>query len=166
MKGFFGFLTLLVILTGCRYTFSPNLPPGIESVAVPTVANNTFEYGIEQELTGAIIEELLTNSPLTVASEERADSLLLVTITGYRTRAVAYDVEEEVKKRELTVKLEVVFRDLDAKRDLWRDTSLDEHVTYYDITTAGGGAETEEEAYTELVDLLAQRVVDRIVEGW
>ncbi len=166
MKRFFGFLVVLAILTGCRYTFSPNLPPGIESVAVPTIANNTFEYGIEQELTGAIIEELLTNSPLTVSSEEEADSLLLVTITSYRTRAVAYDVEEEVKKRELIVELEVIFRDLDAKRDLWRDTSFDERVTYYDIKTAGGGTETEEEAYTELVNLLAQRVVDRIVEGW
>ena len=45
------FLTLLALLPGCRYTFSPNLPPGIESVAVPTAANVTFEYGIEQELT-------------------------------------------------------------------------------------------------------------------
>lgn len=166
MKRFFGFLAVLAILTGCRYTFSPNLPPGIESVAVPTITNNTFEYGIEQELTGAIIEELLTNSPLTVTSEERADSLLLISITSYRTRAIAYDVAEEVKKRELVVELEVVFRDLDAKRDLWRDTSLDERVTYYDIKTAGGVTETEEEAYTELVDLLAHRVVDRIVEGW
>jgi outer membrane lipopolysaccharide assembly protein LptE/RlpB len=156
---------LLVLLTGCRYTFSPNLPPGINSVCVPTVINDTFEYGIEQELTAAVIEELLTNSPLTVAPEERADSLLLVTITGYRTRAVAYDVEEEVKKRELVVELEVVFRDLKAKKDLWRDTSLSERVTYYDVETAGGSS-TEEEAYTELVDLLAQRVVDRIVEGW
>ncbi|HUT99478.1 MAG TPA: LPS assembly lipoprotein LptE [bacterium] len=158
-------LVALVLTAGCRYTFSPNLPPGIESVAVPTVANATFEYGIEQELTAAIIEELLVNSPLTVAPEARADSLLLVTITSYVTRAVAYDVEEAVKKRELTVELEVVFRDLDAKRDLWRDTSLSERVTYYDVET-GAGSGTEAEAYTESVNLLAQRVVDRIVEGW
>jgi outer membrane lipopolysaccharide assembly protein LptE/RlpB len=158
-------LAALLLTAGCRYTFSPNLPPGIESVAVPTVVNATFEYGIEQELTAAIIEEILANSPLTVAPEERADSLLLVTITSYTTRAVAYDVEESVKKRELTVELEVVFRDLAAKRDLWRDTSLSERVTYYDVETSAGSS-TEEEAYTESVDLLAQRVVDRIVEGW
>jgi len=158
-------LLALTLTAGCRYTFSPNLPPGIESVAVPTVVNATFEYGIEQELTAAVIEELLANSPLTVAPEARADSLLLVTITRYATRAVAYDVEESVKKRELTVELEVVFRDLAAKRDLWRDTSLSERVTYYDVETAAGSG-TETEAYTEAVDLLAQRVVDRIVEGW
>ncbi len=159
-------LGLLLLASGCYYTFSPNLPEGIETVAVPVIENNTYRFGIEQELTTAVIEELLTNSPLTVTSEVNADALLDITITSYYTRAVSYDADESVKQRELKVTLEVVFRDLAAKKDLWHDSALSERVLYHDENTAGYTAETEEQAFTRLVDLLAERLINRIVEGW
>jgi len=159
-------LGLLLLTSGCYYTFSPNLPEGIETVAVPIIKNTTYRFGIEQELTTAVIEELLTNSPLTVSNEENADALLDITITGYYTRAVSYDADELVKQRELKVTLEVVFRDLAAKKDLWHDSALAERVLYYDENTAGYTAETEEQVFTRLVDLLAERLINRIVEGW
>ena len=159
-------LVLLLLGSGCYYTFSPNLPEGITTVAVPVVKNTTYRFGIEQELTTAVIEELLTNSPLTVSSEENADALLDITITGYYTRAVNYDTDESVKQRELKVTLDVVFRDLAAKKDLWHDSALAERVLYHDENTAGYTAETEEQVFTRLVALLAERLINRIVEGW
>ncbi|MBD3400870.1 MAG: hypothetical protein GF399_11155 [Candidatus Coatesbacteria bacterium] len=159
-------LVSLVLFGGCRYTFTPNLPPGIESVAVPVFENQTFTYGIEQTLTEEVIEELLTNSPLTVRDRDRADALLLVSITRYVTRAKTYDVEEDVKERELTVEVELTFRDLASKRDLFHVPTLREKVDYYDIDVAGMEAETEEQAYERLVELLAERIVNRIIEGY
>lgn len=159
-------LIIPVLLGGCRYTFTPNLPPGIETVAVPVFENRTFTYGIEQELTQAVIEELLTNSPLGVEDEDEADALLVVSIERYYTQAKSYDVDESVKERQLTVEIELTFRDLADKRDLWHEPVLREQVDYFDVDVAGQPAESEAEAYSRLVELLAERIVNRIVEGY
>lgn len=161
-----GILIALALTTGCRYTFTPNLPPGIRSVSVPVIENHTFAYGIEQELTRAVIEELLTNSPLRVLDEERADARLTVSIEGYLSRAKTYDVDETVKERRLTVEVALTFHDLKEQRDLWHVPALREYVDYFDIDVAGRPAESEAEAYSRLVGLLASRIVNRIIEGY
>lgn len=146
------------------YTFNPNLPGYIKSVAVPLFKNpRTFKYGAERVLTDAVIDEFVADGSLDVAGEDVADSKLQVEIVNYKKEALSYDVQEVVKEYNLAVVVSVTFTDLINNQVLWQEPSMYESVSYYAI---GANAETEDDALERLAEELARKIVNRTLQGW
>ncbi len=146
------------------YTFNPNLPGYIKSVAVPLFKNpRTFKYGAERVLTDAVIDEFVADGSLEVAGEDVADSKLQVEIVNYKKEALSYDVQEVVKEYNLAIVVSVTFTDLINNQVLWQEPSMYESVTYYAI---GSNAETEDDALKRLAEELARKIVNRTLQGW
>jgi hypothetical protein len=161
-------LAFVIILTptlACGpYTFNPNLPGHIKSVAIPLFKNpRTFKYGAERVLTDAVINEFVADGSLDVAGENVADSKLTVEIVNYKKEALSYDVQEVVKEYNLAVVISATFTDLTTNQVLWQEPSLYESVSYYAV---GGRAETEDEALDRLAEELARKIVNRTLQGW
>jgi outer membrane lipopolysaccharide assembly protein LptE/RlpB len=155
----------LAALLGCGpYTFNPNLPGHIKSVAVPLFKNpRTFKYGIERIMTDAVIDEFVADGSLDVASEEVADSKLTVEIINYKKEPLSYDVQEVVKEYNLALVVSATFTDLTTNQVLWQEPRLYDSVAYYAIGTR---AETEDEALERLAEDLARKIVSRTLQGW
>lgn len=146
------------------YTFNPNLPGHIKSVAVPLFKNpRTFKYGAERILTDAVIDEFVADGTLDLADENVADSKLTVEIVNYKKEALSYDVQEVVKEYNLAVVISATFTDLTTNQVLWQEPSMYESVAYYAL---GSGAETEDEALQRLAEELARKLVNRTLQGW
>ncbi|HUV87109.1 MAG TPA: LptE family protein [bacterium] len=146
------------------YTFNPNVPGYIKSVAIPLFKNpRTFKYGAERVLTDAVIDEFVADGTLDVAGEDVADSKLQVEIVNYKKEALSYDVQEVVKEYNLAVVVSVTFTDLINNQVLWQEPSMYESVSYYAIATK---AETEDEALDRLAEELARKIVNRTLQGW
>ena len=150
---------------GCgTYTFNPNLPGHIKSVAIPLFKNpRTFKYGAERILTDAVIDEFVADGALDVADENVADSKLTVEIVNYKKEPLSYDVQEVVKEYNLAVVIAATFTDLTTNQVLWQEPSMYESVSYYAI---GSRAETEDEALKRLAEELARKLVNRALQGW
>lgn len=155
----------LAALFACGpYTFNPNLPGHIKSVAIPLFKNpRTFKYGAERILTDAVIDEFVADGSLDVADENVADSKLTVEIVNYKKEAISYDVQEVVKEYNLAVVISATFTDLTTNQVLWQEPQMYESVSYYAIGTQ---AETEDEALERLADELARKLVNRTLQGW
>ena len=92
---FFGLPLLLcaalLTLPGCAgYQLGSTLPPGIRTVHVPIVINETNEPDVESETTRALIQELQKEGSLRVVSEDQADLVLQVKVRHVTTDAIRY----------------------------------------------------------------------------
>ncbi len=152
------------VLSCGPYTFNPNLPGHIKSVAIPLFKNpRTYKYGAERILTDAVIDEFVADGSLDVADENVADSKLQVEIVNYKKEPLSYDVQEVVKEYNLAVVVSATFTDLTNNQVLWQEPSMYESVPYYAV---GSNAETEDEALERLAEKLARKVVNRTLQGW
>ena len=157
-------VALVAALACGPYTFNPNLPGHIKSVAIPLFKNpRTFKYGAERVLTDAVIDEFVADGSLDVADENVADSKLTVEIVNYKKEPLTYDVQEVVKEYNLAVVVSATFTDLTTNQVLWQEPSMYESVSYYAI---GSRAETEDEALRRLAEELARKLVNRTLQGW
>lgn len=146
------------------YTFNPNLPGHIKSVAIPIFKNpRTFKYGIERKITTALVDAFVRDGTLDVANEDEADAKLAGEIISYKKEALSYDVSESVKEYNLVVVVSVSFIDLTTGQVLYQDPNVYQAVSYYAV---GPKSETEDEALERLAEELARKIVNRTLQGW
>jgi hypothetical protein len=95
------------------YTSEPNYDSGIQTVYVPIAQNISFRRGIEFELTQAVIREIGWKTPLRVVSNcAEADTQLDMKIVNRRKALILPNPLNEVRDSEVTMMVEVVWRDL------------------------------------------------------
>lgn len=161
---FFVFVVTAQFIACGHYTFNPNLPSRIKTIAIPLFKNpRTFKYGAERVLTDATIDEFVADGTLDVVDETEADAKLAVEIVSYKKEPLSYDVHETVKEYNLAIVVAATFTDLTTGQVLWQEPSLYESVTYYAV---GSRAETEDEALARLAAELARKLVTRTMQGW
>ncbi len=89
-------ITLLCFLLpiGCGYQMvgkETHVPPGLNSLAIPTFKNRTFEPGIEVPFTQAFLREFIQDRRVNVVSRAEADSVLEGVIKHFYIYSVSYD---------------------------------------------------------------------------
>lgn len=88
-------LMLLCSTMGCQLKArTRTLPDRIDAIYIPMARSSAYEYGLEEKLTNALIEEFLADGRLDVVRERRADATLLVDITKYVTKPTNFDSDE------------------------------------------------------------------------
>ncbi len=157
---------LLLIAGGCGYTLSSVLPSHIKSLAVPVFANSTVEFGIADDVTRAVQDAFQTEGRLALRPEREADSVIRGTVLLYRNRPFSYTQDERATQYEITLAVKLLYRDLVRNRDLWKEDAFSVRTTYNVVTVGSAPAKTEAEARAELVQLLANQIVSRTVQGW
>jgi len=70
------------------------LLPGVKTIAVPTFINQTKQFRIEQQLTAAIIRELIERTRFKVLTDpEGADAVIEGTVKNVATGVIAFDLK-------------------------------------------------------------------------
>lgn len=151
---------------GCAgYRLGSSLPPGVRSVHVPTVINQTGEPLIEIEVTRALIAEIQRDGALRAAPIESADAVLSVTVHRHDFSPIAYQRETRSEPDEYRLTLE-------ASLTLTRsggDAVLAESPSARGEGTArlaGDFGAAKRAALPEAARDLARDVVRRLVEYW
>jgi|GEM_PF-6526210 len=94
-----------LVLIGCFVP--PKMTREGESIFVSIFKNKTREYGLEEELSSAIIEEVMKGGVFKIESKERADYSLYGEILDYKKAPIAWTSDKEITEYRLT--LRVVF---------------------------------------------------------
>ncbi len=88
-------LLIVSLLPACGYHVAgrSGFPPDVKTVAVPTFANKSREYRIEQRLSAAVTRELIERTHYMVTSDpEGADAVIEGTVTGVSTGVIAFNI--------------------------------------------------------------------------
>lgn len=158
-------LAALFCWTGCGiYSFSGStLPPHIKSVAVPLFENRTAEFGIDQELTDALIDALIEDNALKVADYRDADAVLkgqIIRVTdGIGQYSQTGNDLEQAGDFRITIAVKVAFEDKHKRTDLWEKSISQWGV--YDLNDI-----SREDGITEAIDKITTEIITKTVSDW
>ena len=149
----------LLLLGGCGYQMSgkeTHVPPGVNSIAIPTFGNKTLEPGLETQFTQAFLREFIFDKRVKVVARGEADSILQGVVKTFTITSQAYDASGLVLEY-----VTVVVVDLTLTRPtgevLWRTRDLTE-AEWYRVTSSGL---TNEASKSLAVQQIARTVAQR-----
>jgi outer membrane lipopolysaccharide assembly protein LptE/RlpB len=108
-------ITLLCFLLpmGCGYQMvgkETHVPPGLNSLAIPTFKNQTFEPGIEVPFTQGFLREFIQDRRVHVVDRAEADSVLEGVIKDFSIHSVSYDKSGFVMEYQTNVLLDLTLK--------------------------------------------------------
>jgi hypothetical protein len=129
---------VLLALSACGYSLAGRgsfLPPYINTIGVPTFANQTVVFDVEQLLTQRVRAEFIGRGKYRVVPEEKGvDAVLLGTIRSITVTPAAVSEQGQATRYAVAFTLDIKFKDLKEDRVLWENPSL-VFREEYEITT-------------------------------
>ena len=162
-------LFLFMILWGCGYGLEGRATPltrEIQTIAVPTVGNETMEAGIEDVFTRALIREFNLDGRILVVPEKRADGILRGSIQDFSIASLSYDATGLVLEYRATVILGLTLQRVDTGQVIWSEPSMQEVEEYRVVSDALTNEARKREAVEEIARELAETVHDLILGGF
>ena len=127
------FLTFFaVLMAGCGYQMvgkETHVPPGINSIAIPTFVNQTFEPGIEVPFTQGFLKEFIQDRRVKVVGRNEADSVLEGVIKSFQIYSVSYDRSGIALEYQTTLVIDLTLRKKTGEI-LWMEKDLSDSRVY------------------------------------
>lgn len=156
----------LLLPSACgTYRLGTTLPEHLRTVYVPTFVNETYEPGIEVDVTDAVTTRFRQDGNLRPVGESEADTIVTGKITDWNRRVLGYTDREEddVEEYRLYVTAVITFRDLSTGEDLLRRQKVQGYTDFY---LEGDLPSAEEAARPRAFQDLARNIVDVVVSIW
>ena len=162
------FIAGLIVLAGCAAPYTPApqiLPANIRKLYVKPFANNTTQYGLEDKLTLAVVNEFISDGRLSIANtEDEADGILIGEINKYILQPLTMDSNMVTEQYKLWILLNVYFVDKANNVTLWSEPNMEGIQIFYDASRPGGI--TEEEARENIWANLSRSIAKRAIQGF
>lgn len=165
-------LFLVVVATlatsGCGYVVGNPYDPQIRSVHVPIFRNETFRRGIELQLTEAVQKQIQLQTPFRLA-KGNADTQLVGRIVSVNKRVPNQTKYDDPRELELSIAVEVTWRDLRSGRVLAQNQIPVDGRTAHAIVNTSFAPEAGQSLATatqDAVNQLAQQIVGLMEAPW
>ena len=164
-----GLLVLLPALLGCGYALvgrGTNIPDAVQRVFLAPLENATRRSEVEQILTRALSEELVTRRRFTVVNEAgQADAVLQGKVLGFDATPLTFDEQGRATEYQITILASMSFKD-SADKVLWQN----DRYVYKESYPVDPSQETyfdrEKIAIEEAAGRFARTVVIDLLEGF
>jgi hypothetical protein len=162
---------MLLAFASCGYHTAGKavrLPQDVHSIYVPTFANNTHSFRVEQVLTAAVVQELRsrTNFQVVLSSSEPADATLNGTVMFVGTYPLTYDSQTgKASSSMLQVGMKVSLLDRSGKT-LWANPNYSFRSQYELSQAPASFFEEESPALQRIAHEFAKDMVSNIVEAY
>lgn len=159
-------LLAVFVFAGCAGTapVQAPLPSNIKKVALRAVVNQTQQFGMEDTLLRNIRDEFLKDGTLPLVPEDRADGVVVPSITRYIVTPVQYDQNLLPTAYKLDIEADLKFLNRATGEILWEEKEMEVFEIYPAPQLPGGKDETT--AQNDLWDQLARDIVTRVVQGF
>lgn len=160
----------ILLLTGCGYNLvgrASNIPEDIQRIYVEPLENSTSRAQVEQILTRAISDELLTRRRYEVVNTAaEADAVLKGNVLTFVVRPVTFDADGLANNFEVSISADMKFQRTPSGGDegevIWansryvfrQDYPLEEEGAFFDRENTAIESTSEEFARTLVTDLL------------
>ena len=159
----------LLQLCGCGYVIGDGFPPEVRSVHVPVFQSETFRRGLEVQLTEAVQREIQKRTHFVLADRPVADTELTGKIVQVTKRALSETQNDEPRQLELSMAVEVTWRDLRDGRILAHQSFPIDPAAVQLSSQSRMAPEVGQSlatAQTEVINQLARRIVNMMESPW
>ncbi len=150
-------------LVGCGYALvgqGSNIPEDVKNVYVEPLTNATQRLEVDQILTQAILDELVTRRRFDlVRSPSAADAILRGTVTNLRVTPITFDNEGRAQEYEISIIADMSFRRVGEREPLWAADRYQFRENY----AAEGSTEDFFDQETLAIELTAPRFAETVV---
>lgn len=156
-------LSGILLATGCGYQMvgkETHVPPGINSLAIPTFVNQTFEPGIEVLFTQGFLREFIQDRRVKVVGRNEADSVLEGVIKSFQIYSVSYDRSGIALEYQTTVVIDLTLKKKSGEI-LWMEKDLSESRVYRTSRNILGSESNKAAVIQSLARLMAERIRNR-----
>lgn len=153
----------LFLLMGCGYQMvgkETHIPPGLNSVAIPTFKNQTFEPGIEIPFTQAFLTEFIQDKRVNVVGRAEASSVLEGVVKFFTILSVSYNASGFVTEYQTNVILDITLKDRTGKV-LWQEKDFSETAWFRASSSGLINEANKQAAIQETGRLVAGRIRNR-----
>jgi len=158
------FLTFFaVLMAGCGYQMvgkETHVPPGINSIAIPTFVNQTFEPGIEVPFTQGFLREFIQDRRVKVVGRNEADSVLEGVIKSFQIYSVSYDRSGIALEYQTTLVIDLTLRKKTGEI-LWMEKDLSDSRVYRTSYNILVSESNKAAAIQSLARFMAERIRNR-----
>lgn len=163
MRKFIIFIILIIFLMGCTWNPKTILPEYFRVLHIPKFNNETLEPQLVEFFTKRVREKFESDGRLTVTDYvSKANGILFVDITKYKRVPVSYNDRGELDVNALTIRIDLQLKDIKTRKML-HDTYIEETIEY---NFKSEPVETEIQAQTRIIEIISDKVVSKIIEGW
>ena len=160
-------LALAGLAGGSGYSLRSSLPSHIKLVHVPTLENRTQEPGIEDFVTSALTQAVVTSGRVRIArNAEDADAVLEGQIIEYNLSSVAFDRNTNATQYRLRIALSLTMRDLRRKEVLWKQDRIEERSDFQVAGQVSTNISREEQAVRKAAVDVSRAIVSFAFEGF
>jgi outer membrane lipopolysaccharide assembly protein LptE/RlpB len=165
-------LPLLVVapLAGCGYALvgrGTNIPDTIQSVYLAPLQNETRRSEVEQILTQALAEELVSRRRFTVVNDAaQADAVIDGSVIGFDATPMIFDDEGRATEYQITITARMSFRDRAGDQVLWQNDRYVYKESYPVEPAEQDYFDREKLAIEEAAGKFARTVVIDLLEGF
>ena len=157
-------------LQGCGYALvgrGTNIPEDVRSVYLAPFENSTPRQQLDQFVTEAIADELVTRRRFTLVGDPGdSDAVLSGTVVTFGLTPITFDDQGRATEYEISVTARVAFLRTGTEEVLWRNDHYLFRETYEVDTGEGGFLDLEEQAIRDAVERFAETMVSDLLEGF
>jgi outer membrane lipopolysaccharide assembly protein LptE/RlpB len=161
-------LTAALLLSACGYRLvgtASNIPAEIRKVYLKPLENATGRVQVEQILTRAVADELVTRQRFEVLSSvEGADGEIAGAVTAFSVRPVAFD--GRATEYEISITARVAFRQLTPELVIWQNERYVFRDSYKLEASELGYFDRETPAIEATASNFAETMVTDLLEGF
>lgn len=152
---------------GCGYKFSGggDLPAGIKSICVTVFENRTFETGIENIITNALIYEFTRDGKITVTGKDGADAVLSGVIDSISAGTISHRGEYTSVERRVKMMVDLKLTHKDG-RIIWTAKGVSENEAYQVTSDKVSTQHNKLNAISVLSKRLAEKVYYSLTDNF
>jgi outer membrane lipopolysaccharide assembly protein LptE/RlpB len=150
-------------MSACGYQLAgkeTHRPPGVTSVAIPTLVNHTLEPGLEIPFTQAFLKEFVRDKRVRVVDRAEADSIFEGHIKSFSLFSVSYDKSGYALEYQTIVTMDILLKKRNGEV-LWREKDLLERAWYRTSQSVIATEDNKDNAIRQIAKSVAERVRNR-----
>ena len=159
-----------VLATGCGYALvgrGSNIPEDVRSVYLQAFENQTQRAEVEQFITQAIADELVTRQRFSLVTDPAgADAILRGSVVGFRVTPITFDADGRAEEYEITITAQVAFVRTESDEALWSNDRYLFRENYLVESSEAGFFDRENLAIEETSIRFAESMVTDLLEGF
>ncbi len=155
---------------GCGYALvgrGSNIPDDVKVVYLRAFENRTQRVEVEQFITQAIADELVTRQRFALSRDEaQADAILRGAVIGFQVVPITFDAQGRAEEYEISITAEVAFERAGSDTVLWRNDRYQFRENYIVEVSEQAFFDRENLAIEETAAKFAETMVTDLLEGF
>ena len=164
------FISLILVINGCGYQFGKtavHLPDKVETLAIPTFQNHSFEPAIENIITREVRHAFLASNRLELINDaQNADLLIDGTVTSVDFSPLSFDrTRSVVIENRIRIRLDIRLQGSDQRKTIWHDPDFETTAEFLVQEDPSATRVARDRAILEASEHFAKNLVHRVFEG-